>query len=147
MRRYYLTQRPPMPGAFPKPVGNAVINVVSFDERVFVSSINHEAWGYVEYEYPLLQKDVEDYELVEEAGTKSLMKRLLDAGYPKSKMFHHQSDLYIFVNEKTTRIINEWCAENGFNPKWSCPKFTDEVTGKPMYDCAFQYSEEDEDAE
>ena len=32
---------------------------------------------------------------------KSLMERLLDAGYPAEEMYHHESDLYIFATNKT----------------------------------------------
>ena len=38
---------------------------------------------------------------------KTLMERLLDAGYP--------------------------------NEDWHCPTFKDQITGRTMYDCAFQY--------
>ena len=41
MIKYYLTQRPPMPGAFPgKPV-----NMKAYDERTYVSEIGKRAWG------------------------------------------------------------------------------------------------------
>lgn len=58
--RYYLTQRPPSPGAFPgKPV-----RVVSFDSKKHVEAIGCRAWGWVEYDEPLTEKQVSDYELV-----------------------------------------------------------------------------------
>lgn len=69
----------------------------------------------------------------------SLKERLIKAGYPKEQMAHHCSDLYVFVNEITTKIISEWCKENGFNMSWHCPVFIDQITKKPMYDCAFQW--------
>ena len=28
-----------------------------------------------------------------------LMKRLVDAGYPREEMYHHYTDLYVYVNE------------------------------------------------
>lgn len=68
-----------------------------------------------------------------------LIKRILDAGYPKSQMFHHYSDLYVFVTPLTTRIVEEWCKEHGYSRSWHCPKFKDLITGRPMYDCAFQF--------
>lgn len=70
---------------------------------------------------------------------KPLMQRLIDAGYSVNDMDHHETDLYVYVTPQTTKIINEWCKENGYNPDWQCPKFTDQITGKQMYDCAFQY--------
>lgn len=70
---------------------------------------------------------------------KTLMQRLLDAGYPREEMFHHHSDLYIFITPLTMRITSEWCKENGFCKDWFCPSFRDQITGRGMYDCAFQY--------
>ena len=59
MIRYYLTQRPPMPGAFPgKPV-----NMETYDDRKFIDEIGRHAWGWVEYQWPLTEKEVTDYEL------------------------------------------------------------------------------------
>jgi len=59
MERYYLTQRPPSPGAFPgKPV-----NLKAFDARKHVDEIGRPAWGWVEYEQPLTDKQAADYEL------------------------------------------------------------------------------------
>ena len=36
-----------------------------------------------------------------------LMKRLVDAGYPKEEFFHHYSDLYIFATPLTQRVVNQ----------------------------------------
>ena len=70
---------------------------------------------------------------------KSLMERLLEAGYPKEEMYHHCSDLYVYVTPLTTRVIDAWCAEHGYRRTWHCPVFYDQIAGRPMYDCAFQY--------
>ena len=72
---------------------------------------------------------------------KTLMERLLDAGYPREEMYHHCSDLYVFVTPLTTRVIEAWCKEHNYSRTWHCPMFKDQVTGKPMYDCAFQYAD------
>lgn len=42
---------------------------------------------------------------------KFLKQMLLDAGYPESEMYHHYSDLYVFVTPVTTKVINKWCSE------------------------------------
>lgn len=63
MFRYYMTQRPPTPGAFPR----FAANVVSFDERKEVPNLGCNAWGYVEYEAPLEWERIYNYEL-QEAG-------------------------------------------------------------------------------
>ena len=73
--------------------------------------------------------------------SKSLMQRLIDAGYPKEDMHHWQSDLYVFVTPLTTKIISEWCDENGYTMNLHCAKFVDQITGNMMYDCIFQYYE------
>lgn len=70
---------------------------------------------------------------------KTLMEMLIEAGYPKEEMDHHESDLYVYVIPLTTRVIDEWCKANGFNKNWHCSTFKDQITGKMMYDCAFQY--------
>ena len=81
------------------------------------------------------------------AANKSLLQRLLDAGYPKEDIHHHESDLYIFKTPLTTKVLEEWCEENGWNTGLVKQKhllfdiFTDQITGKPMYDIAFQYYE------
>lgn len=73
---------------------------------------------------------------------KTLKQMLLDAGYPEIEMFHHYSDLYVFVTQVTTRVIDEWCNEHGYTKSLHCPKFKDQITGRMMYDIAFQYYEE-----
>lgn len=70
-----------------------------------------------------------------------LMQRLLDAGYPAEDIEHHESDLYVFVTPLTKKVIEEWCQEHGYDRKWQCPIFKDQVSGRGMYDCAFQYSD------
>ena len=62
--RYYSTQRPVMPGSFPKPAGNTVRKIENFDVRTFCEDIGREAWGYVEYDGPLSEEDAKEYELV-----------------------------------------------------------------------------------
>lgn len=63
MKRYYSTQRPVGPGTFPKPKGNKVLNIANFEGRHFCQSINAKAWGFIEYEKPLTDREAEAYEL------------------------------------------------------------------------------------
>ena len=59
MNRYYLTQRPPAPGPFPgKPHG-----MEAYDTRKYIDEIGKPAWGWVEYQEPLSEGPVSDYEL------------------------------------------------------------------------------------
>lgn len=59
MYRYYSTQRPVTLGTFPgKPT-----HIHNFDTRENVCGGQMQAWGYVEYEKPLTEKQMKDYEL------------------------------------------------------------------------------------
>lgn len=69
----------------------------------------------------------------------TLLERLLDAGYPKDQVFHHYSDLYVFVTPLIKSIIDRWCKENGFRKELHVSTFSDQVTGRLMYDVAFQW--------
>ena len=68
----------------------------------------------------------------------TLVEKLVEAGYPKSEMFGHESDLYVFKTPLTTRIIYEWIKENGYHYDLFVSVFTDQVSGKKMFDIAFQ---------
>ena len=61
--RYYSTQRPVAPGSYPKPQGNKVERVVNFPSRTYVCEIWGQAWGYIDHEKPLSEKEAADYEL------------------------------------------------------------------------------------
>ena len=58
--RYYSTQRPVAPGTFPN---HDVKFLHNFSNRIFVDSIQHEAWGYIDYKISLSDKEARDYEL------------------------------------------------------------------------------------
>ena len=63
--RYYSTQRPVDIGTFPKPPDNPVMEVHNYDadSRIPVENGMIQAWGYVEYQKPLTEKEAGDYEL------------------------------------------------------------------------------------
>lgn len=60
MYRYYSLYRPVAPGTFPK---DGVTNIHNYDERLYVAEIDHEAWGYLDYDRELTEKEIRDYEL------------------------------------------------------------------------------------
>ena len=64
--RYYSTQRPVMPGSFPRPNGTKVIQIHNFDARTYCPEIDREAWGWIEYNVTLTDKEASDYELIPE---------------------------------------------------------------------------------
>lgn len=76
-------------------------------------------------------------------NNKSLMERLIEAGYPPEDIDHYYSDLYVYVTPLTARIITEWANENGYDNNlrdgWFVQTFIDQITGRKMYDIAFQY--------
>ena len=63
MYRYYSTQRPVDIGTFPKPAGNAPVEIHNYDKRQPVENGTMLAWGYLEYAKPLTEKEASDYEL------------------------------------------------------------------------------------
>ena len=76
-------------------------------------------------------------------NNKSLMERLLEAGYPPEDIDHRYSDLYVYVTPLTTKIITEWADENGYDSNLRdglfVQKFKDQITGRMIYDIFFQY--------
>lgn len=62
--KYYSTQRPVAPFAYPKPEGNTVESIHNFDRREYVPEIGRCAWGYIEYREPLAEKEADRYELI-----------------------------------------------------------------------------------
>ena len=70
---------------------------------------------------------------------KTLMETLIDAGYPREKMCHHCSDLYIFWTPETAWIVDRWYKKHGLNRTLLVKSFKDQITGRLMLDCAFQY--------
>lgn len=74
---------------------------------------------------------------------KSLMERLLEAGYPPEDIHHYYSDLYVYVTELTTKIITEWLNDNGYDSNLRdgvfVKTFRNQITGRKMYDVLFEY--------
>lgn len=57
--RYYCRFRPPMPGGIPR---EGLVGLADYDWPQSFNGIS--AWGYVEYNRPLTDKEIYDYELV-----------------------------------------------------------------------------------
>lgn len=68
MVRYYSTQRPVLPGGFPKKAEAEKIE--NFGTKTFCEEIGREAWGYIEYGSSLTKDEADSYELVP-SGTKA----------------------------------------------------------------------------
>lgn len=59
---YWMTQRPPMPGAMP---AYGLIEVVEFGERKWEPTIQREAWAKLTYNRELKSSEIRDYELTQ----------------------------------------------------------------------------------
>ena len=62
--KYYSTQRPVSAGTYPKPKDNPAMLIHNFNEREYVPEIGRLAWGYIEYDKPLENADIDGYELI-----------------------------------------------------------------------------------
>ena len=56
--RYYCQYRPPMPGAIPR---DGLVNIASFDYKQSYNGVG--CWGWAEYNRPLTENEIGDYEL------------------------------------------------------------------------------------
>ncbi|PRR85537.1 hypothetical protein [Clostridium luticellarii] len=63
MYRYYSTERPISLGTFPKTKDNVPVDIENFETKKYVDEIKREAYGYLEYEHKLTDKQIFDYEL------------------------------------------------------------------------------------
>lgn len=75
-------------------------------------------------------------------SNKSLMERLLEEGYPPEGIDHYYYDLYVYVTPLTTRVLKAWMKDNNYTDnlyRFFIQKFRDQITGRMMYDIAFQY--------
>lgn len=59
--KYFSTQRPVMPGAYPKAVTKEIVN---FDSKSFCKEIERTAWGYITTARELTAEEISEYELV-----------------------------------------------------------------------------------
>ena len=57
---YYMTQRPPSPGAMPR---KGLVDMKDFGTKILVPILNIEAWGKIIYDRPLTDDEIWNYEL------------------------------------------------------------------------------------
>lgn len=74
MFRYYSTLRPITPGAYPKLINNPAMLIHNFNKREYVGKIGREAWGYLEYENPLTDKQIEAFDLIADSDSEDKNK-------------------------------------------------------------------------
>lgn len=81
--KYYSTQRPVDIGTFPK-TKNGPLRLVNFDKRESVEQGKFLAWGYLVYDAPLTEKQIDDYELRAAPGNPDRNAPLQEPGENKS---------------------------------------------------------------
>lgn len=119
MYRYYSIEHPVMPGTFPKPIDNPVLSIENFEVRSYVGKIGREAWGFVEYEKPLTEKQIEAFELVAASDSEDkdkickLLCKVLQltrgASDLKSLEYNAETEIVTVAFEGGTRKINVAC--------------------------------------
>ena len=70
------------------------------------------------------------------------MEVLLEEGYLPEDIDHYYYDLYVYVTPLTTKIIKAWLKYNDYADTLNgimVQTFKDQITGRMMYDIAFQY--------
>lgn len=59
--RYYSIMRPVSIGTYPK---SGAVSIFNFDAKQPVEEIGRSAWGYIDYDRKLTEKEAQDFELV-----------------------------------------------------------------------------------
>lgn len=72
--------------------------------------------------------------------TCSLMKMLLDAGYPKTELRHYCSSLFVYPSELVNEVLNKYCEENGVHREDFIMMFYDSFSGKMMLELCDKYN-------
>ena len=70
----------------------------------------------------------------------SLMKRLLDAGYPKTEMRHYCSSLFVYPSPLVERVLDEDCEKNAVTREDFVMQFYDSFSAKIMWELCAQYN-------
>lgn len=79
MRKYYSLMRPVSIGTYPK---EGAVNIVNFDTRMYIPALAKMAWGYIEYNRDLSDKEAADYELEAVSRAEEKMHELFEALVP-----------------------------------------------------------------
>lgn len=58
--RYFSTERPVAPGTFPKKPGCEISN---YPQKFYIDGMGFSAWGHIDYDEPLTDEEISQYEL------------------------------------------------------------------------------------
>lgn len=157
--KYYTIRRPPDIGTIPK----GFVNVKSYGERKQVMPNGRQAWGEVYYNHKLTDKEINDYELLEEntdytktEAIKDLItldkiyKQLVNSKFKDEKFYTLTDKVSTFINREIRNIMSQ----NGISYKEYLEK-TDNIhlaemnkeeairfyADKIIYDCITDCSE------
>ena len=65
---YYMTQRPPMPGSFPR----GVVDIKEYWPPISVDGVSDHVYGEIGYERELMPEEIWQYELKERSKTEKV---------------------------------------------------------------------------
>lgn len=71
---YYMTQRPPMPGAMPS---KGLETIDEYERPRYIPEIEHTAWAMLTYSRELTEKEVKGYELTQQRITCQMTPRTI----------------------------------------------------------------------
>lgn len=103
--RYYSTQRPISPGTYPNGE-NKPVTIENFDDRQAVENGQLQAWGYLEYERPLSQKEMKDYEL-----------KAVSASVARTKNTEKKKSVLADLHKKQAQVAGERIPKNEHTKK------------------------------
>lgn len=130
--KYYSVQRPLMPGNFPEPTYAKVLDIHNFDDRQYAEEISREAWGWIEYDKPLLNHDVDNYDLVAVPEQELRLKYLGTDSFRRYVYTDKNGKLWKLTDCCSPRQV---CEERGDRPYSSCGNAFDGEPDCPMSNC------------
>lgn len=114
--KYYSTQRPVVPGGYPKPQDNPIKMICNFDSREHCPEIGRRAWGYIEYERSLPVELAEEYELIPENCPPSQAGTLNREDY--YKLLHERHARTNWNDLEQVKAYNEYASQLRKQLEW-----------------------------
>lgn len=114
--KYYSTQRPVVPGGYPKPQDNPIKMIYNFDSREHCPEIGRRAWGYIEYERSLPVELAEEYELIPENCPPSQVGTLNREDY--YKLLHERHAKTNWNDLEQVKAYNEYARQLRKQLEW-----------------------------
>ena len=109
MYRYYMTQRPPMPGALPT---NGLENILTLDPQETVPQIGKGAYALLEYSRPLTGAEISAYELTDSTRPPVVVYKGYEIEYIPADAMHrvslnHETLAFVETLEEAKEGIDE----------------------------------------